>query len=147
MAEYVMRDLVDKAGCGADFRIDSAATSNDEIGNPVHPGTQKALARHGVPCGDHRARRVRASDYDEFDLIIGMDEANMNSLERMFGGDSRGKVRKLLSFVGEDRDVADPWFTGDFETTYRDVFAGCKALFEHVCNDSSVKSSRSAKCR
>ena len=128
MAEYVMKDLVERAGESDRFSIDSAATSSEEIGNPVHRGTQRALKRHGIPCGGHRARRVTAADYDSFDLIVGMDEANVRSLNRLFGGDSDGKVRKLLEFAGESRDVADPWYTRDFETTYRDVSAGCKGL-------------------
>lgn len=130
MAEFVMKDLVTKAGVSDRFRIESAATSSEELGNPVHPGTQRRLAREGISCAGKTARRVRPDDYDTFDLIVGMDEANMRNLRRVFNGDPKGKVRKLLSFTGSDADVADPWYTGDFEATYNDILAGCTALLK-----------------
>lgn len=132
MAEYVMRDLIERAGLQGRIMVDSAATSSEEIGNPVHRGTRRALAEHGVACGNHRARRVKREDYDACDLVVGMDEANMRSLNRLFDGDPEGKLRKLLEYAGENRDVADPWYTGDFETTYQDVLAGCTGLLQHV---------------
>lgn len=127
-----MKDLAGKAGESGRFAIDSAATSTEEIGNPVHRGTRNVLRKHGVPCGDRRARQVRRSDYEVYDLIVGMDEANMRSLRRVFDGDPQGKLRKLLEYAGLDRDVADPWYTGDFETTYRDVVSGCEGLLRSL---------------
>lgn len=133
MAEYVMRNLVSAHGAKTQFVIDSAATSAEEIGNPVHHGTRCVLAAHGVPCGDHRARRVTRVDYDAYHLIVGMDAANMRMLERLFDGDRDGKLHKLLEFAGDSRDVADPWYTGDFETTYQDVVLGCTGLLKELC--------------
>ena len=133
MAEYVMKDLVRKRGREGDVTVDSAATSTEEIGNPVHRGTRRVLREHGVPCGDHRARQITHADYDDYDLIVGMDEANMRSMRRVFIGDPQGKLRKLLEFAGSGRDVADPWYTGDFETTYDDVVSGCEGLLEQLC--------------
>ena len=128
MAEYVMKHLVAQAGLDDRFVIDSAATSTEEIGNPVHRGTRKELARHNIPCGDHRARQIRRADADTWDYFIGMDAANIRNMKRMLGSNAEGKIFKLLEFAGSTADVADPWYTGDFETTYRDVDAGCRAL-------------------
>ena len=128
MAQFVMEDLVRKAGRGDEFLIDSAATSTEELGNPPHPGTVERLRRAGVPVGAHRARQVRRDEYDSWGLIVYMDGENRRGLARIFGGDPAGKCRALLSFAGMDRDVADPWYTGDFDATYRDVLAGCQAL-------------------
>lgn len=132
MAEFVMKDLVTKAGLSDRFRISSAATSTEEIGNPVHRGTRSVLARHGIPYSDHRARRVVASDYESYDIIVGMDDANMRSLKRVFNDDPDRKLHKFLEFAGLSRDVADPWYTGDFETTYQDVTAGCEGILAFV---------------
>lgn len=132
MAEYVMKDLVRCRGLEGTVFVDSAATSTEEIGNPVHRGTKRMLRERGVPCGDHRARQIIRADYDEYDLIIGMDEANIRSMRRVFGGDPQGKLHKLLEFAGSDREVADPWYTGDFETTYDDVVAGCEGVCERL---------------
>lgn len=129
MAEFVMKDLVAKRGMDELFEIDSAATSREEIGNGVHRGTREALRCHGVPCGTHRARQITRNDAAYYDLLVCMDQANVRNTERVAGpcGD---KLVKLMSFAGESRDVADPWYTGDFETTYRDVSAGCEALLQ-----------------
>ena len=132
MAEYVMKDLVRKRGLDNDVFVDSAATSTEEIGNPVHRGTRRALRDHGVPCGNHRARQITRADYDAYDLIVGMDEANIRSMRRVFDGDPQSKLRKLLEFAGSARDIADPWYTGDFETTYDDIVAGCEGLLEQL---------------
>ena len=128
MAEYVMKHLVDQAGMSDRFVIDSAATSTEEIGNPVHRGTRKELARQGIPCGDHRARQLRRADANAWDYFIGMDSANIRNMKRMLGPEADGKIFKLLEFTGRGDDVADPWYTGDFRTTYRDVDEGCRAL-------------------
>ena len=130
MAEFVMKDLVKKEGLDSRFEIDSAATSTEEIGNPVHPGTREKLRREGVPCGNHAARQMTRRDYDHYDLLIGMDRYNLRNMQRICGGDPDGKIRSLLSFAGSGRDIADPWYTGNFEETYSDVLEGCTALLK-----------------
>ena len=132
MAEYVMKHLVKKAGLEDHFFIDSAATSTEEIGNGVHHGTRRKLSEVGIPCGDHRARQMTKADYDKFDLLIGMDSANLRNMRRICGGDGDGKLRLLLQYAGSDRDIADPWYTGNFDETYDDVLAGCQALLAHL---------------
>ena len=133
MAEYVMKDLVKKAGREKEFFIDSAATSREEIGNGVHYGTRRKLAQMGVPCGDHRARQMTRDDYDKFDLLIGMDSANIRNMQRICGGDPDGKVHKMLEYAGRPGDdVADPWYTGDFDATWEDVFESCTNLLEQL---------------
>ena len=128
MAMFVMRDLVEKNAITDDFVIDSAATSCEELGNPAYPPVVRLLGSLGMDTSCHRARRITCRDYEEYDLIIGMDRANMRNMNNFWGGDRDGKLRLMMSYCGESRDVADPWYTGDFETTYRDVLAGCKAL-------------------
>ena len=133
MAEFVLKDMVAARGVADEFHIESAATSTEEIGNPVHPGTQRMLRAHGVGGFQaKRAQQLTRGDYDGYDLIIGMDEANIRNTNRMLGGDPEGKIHKLLEFAGSTRDVADPWYTGDFETTYDDVLAGCEGLLAHL---------------
>lgn len=128
MAEFVMKDLVERAGRASDFLIESAATSSEEIGNPVHEGTARRLAREGISCSGKVARRVTRDDYERFDVIAGMDEANVANLRRLFSGDPDGKVHLLLEFAGKRGSIADPWYTGDFDATYDDVLAGCTGL-------------------
>ena len=128
MAEFVMKDLVEKAGFSAQFYIDSAATSREEIGNPVYPPARRKLAEHGVACGGHAARQLTAQDYREYDLLIGMDQANLRNMKRICGGDPEGKLHLLLDYTSRPGDVADPWYTGDFDATWRDVLAGCQGL-------------------
>ena len=130
MAEFVMKDLVEKAGLAAQFHIEAAATSCEEIGNPVYPPTRRKLAEHGIACGGHAARQLTQSDYKEFDLLIGMDKANLRNMQRICGGDPHGKIHLLLDYIGHPRDVADPWYTGDFEATWQDVLAGCQGLLK-----------------
>ena len=132
MAQCVMQWLVDGAGLGDRFTIDSAATTNEEIGMPIYPPARDKLAAEGVPVVPHRARRVVAGEQDGWDYIVVMDEENVRHLRRIFGPENMGKVRKLMSFVGEPRDVADPWYTRDFDATYDDVLAGCRALLERI---------------
>ena len=133
MAEFIFKDLVEKAGLSDVFVIDSAATSSEEIGSDVYPPARRKLEEKGVFCGHHRARRLTPEDYDKWDYIILMDEENLRGLKRIIPGDSKGKVSMLMSWAGEDSDVADPWYTGDFETTYRDVLKGCTALLARIC--------------
>ena len=129
MAEFVMKDLVKKAGAEARFEIASAATSAEEIGNPVYPPARRELAKHGIGCAGKTARRIQPEDYDHYDLLIGMDRANLSNMRRMWSGDPEGKVHALLDFAGRPgQDVADPWYTGDFEATWRDVLSGCEGL-------------------
>ena len=128
MAEYVMKDLVKKAGREDEFTIDSAATSREEIGNGVHHGTKRKLAQMGVPCGNHRARQMTRDDYDKFDLLIGMDNANIRNMKRIAGGDPDGKIRMMLDYTNRPGEVADPWYTGNFDETWDDVLEGCTGL-------------------
>lgn len=133
MAEFVMRDLAMKAGRANEFRIASAATTDDEIGNPVHPGTKRVLAAHDIACVGKTARRVKREEYKNWDLFVVMDDENVRDLIRAFRNDPEHKVHKLMEYVeGGDlttaRDVADPWFTGDFEVTWNDVLAGCQGI-------------------
>lgn len=128
MAEFVLKDMVDRRGIADSFIIESAATTSEELGNPVHHGTRKRLAEEGISVEGKVAKRLHKEDYDNFDLIIGMDAENMRDMGRLFGNDPAGKVYKMLEFAGIDRDVADPWYTGNFDATYDDVHAGCIGL-------------------
>lgn len=129
MAEFVMRDLVKKAGLAAEFHIASAATSTEEIGNPVYPPARRKLAEHGIACAGKTSRQLTKADYDRYDLLIGMDRANIRNMQHICGGDPEGKIRLLMEYAGRGLgEVADPWYTGDFETTWRDVLAGCEGL-------------------
>ena len=139
MAEFVMRDLLAKAGLENRVEVASAATSTEELNNPVHPGTRRKLAEVGIRCDGKRARQLKRSDYDDYDMLIGMDEFNMRNMRRMLGGDPQGKLVKLLCLCGETADVADPWWSGDFDSTYRDVLRGCKALLNLLCEQNGWK--------
>ena len=130
MAEFVMRDMVRKAGLENAFYIASAATSTEEIGNPVHWGTREKLKSVGISTAGKTAVQMKKRDYADFDLLIGMDNWNIRNILRITGGDPEGKVHKLLEYAGSDGEVADPWYTGDFESTYRDVTAGCSGLLK-----------------
>ena len=130
MAEFVMRDMVKKENLN--ISVASAATSYEEIGNGVHYGTKNKLAEHGISTAGKYAVRMTKADYDEYDYIIGMDTMNIRNIYRITGGDPDGKVRTLLSFAGRNADIADPWYTGDFDKTYEDVVEGCKALLAQI---------------
>lgn len=132
MAESVMTHLVKQQHIDHLFEINSAATSREEIGNLPHYGTVRKLEQVQIPVIPHRAVQMTRNDYLEYDYLIGMDTANIRNMTRIAGGDAQGKIYKLLSFAGEERDVADPWYTGDFDATYRDVLAGCKGLLEYL---------------
>jgi len=136
MAEFVMKDLLRKAGLAEEFSIASAATSTEEVGNPVYPPARRKLAEHGIGCAGKTARQLRREDYDRFDLLIGMDGANLRNMRRICGGDPEGKLSLLLDWTGHPGDVADPWYTGDFEATWRDVLAGCQALLAHLTKEA-----------
>ena len=129
MAEFVMKDMAAKAGAGERFVIDSAATSTEELGNPGDPPARRELAAHGVVCGPHTARQ-------KYDLLIGMDSANIRNMTRICGGDPAGKIHRLLDYTARPGDVADPWYTGDFSTTWRDVAEGCRGLLKAITSQA-----------
>ena len=165
MAEFIMKDLVAQAGRAGQFHIESAATSTEEIGHPVYPAARRKLAQHGIDCAGKTARQLRRDDYGRYDLLIGMDKANLRNMNRICGGDPDGKLHLLMEFAGSRKgppcepgeagrvgsgearersgfspqaetgksglcfgEVADPWYTGDFDTTWRDILAGCQGL-------------------
>lgn len=132
MAESVLDHMLRSRGFSGQFIVRSAATSNEEIGNPVHYGTVRMLRQHNIPLIEHRAVALKFDDYDRYDLIIGMDEANRRSILRILGSDPENKISCLLDFTDEPRDIADPWYTGDFEATYADITRGCEALIDRV---------------
>ena len=136
MAEFVMKDMAAKAGAGERFVIDSAATSTEELGNPVYPPARRELTAHGVFCGPHTARQMTRADYDKYDLLIGMDSANIRNMTRICGGDPAGKIHRLLDYTARPGDVADPWYTGDFSTTWRDITEGCRGLLKAITSQA-----------
>ena len=139
MAEFVMKDLVKWAGLEKAFLIESAATSTEEIGNPVYPPARRKLAEHGIGCAGKTARQVTRADYEGYDLLIGMDQANVRNLRRICGGDPEGKIHLLLEYAGRpDQEVADPWYTGDFEATWQDVLAGCRGLLQALAEEPAT---------
>lgn len=132
MAEFMFKDMLRKAGREDDFFIESAATSREEIGNDTDPRTKKKLDENGIPYTKRRARQITRQDYDKFDLIIAMDGSNVRDMRRIIGDDNEGKVSLLLDHTDEKRDVADPWYTGDFDAAYNDIEKGLNALLEEL---------------
>ena len=132
MAEFVMKDFVQKAGLADQFQIASATTSTEEIGNSVYPPAHRKLAEHGISCAGKTARQLTKADYVQYDLLIGIDRANIRNMNRICGGDPDGKIKLLLSFTDRPGDVADPWYTGDFDATWRDVLEGCQGLMRSI---------------
>ena len=132
MAEFVMKEMVRRAGREAEFQIASAATSTEELGHPVYPPVRRLLAAHGIDCSGKTARQLRRSDYDDYDLLIGMDDANLRNMQRICGGDPERKIHLLLDYTDHPGSVADPWYTRDFEATWRDVNDGCSALLDRL---------------
>lgn len=132
MAEFVLKDMVNKRNIAEEFYIQSAATSRDEIGNDTHYGTKNKLDEVGIPYTKRKARQMTKEDYKEYDYIIGMDDANIRNILRIAGGDEEGKVSKLLDWANIDRSIADPWYTGNFDETYGDVVAGLEAFLEKI---------------
>lgn len=130
MAEFVMKDLVRKNCLEEQFYIESAATSTEELGNEVYPPAKRKLAEHGISCKGKTARQMKQADYNRFDLLIGMDEWNIRNMTRICGGDPENKIHKLLDYTKRRGDVADPWYTGDFDATWRDVNEGCQRLLD-----------------
>ena len=132
MAEFVLKDMVRKAGLEKKFEIASAATSTEELGNPVYPPARRELARHGLSCDGKYSRQVTPQDYDRYDMLVCMDQRNLRNIVRIIPADPDGKISLLLAHAGVNRDVADPWYTGDFEATWQDVNLGCAALLEQL---------------
>jgi protein-tyrosine phosphatase len=132
MAEFVMKDIVEKAGLSHEFEIASAATSTYEIGNPVYPPARQKLAEHGIDCKGKTARQITKRDYDYYDYIVAMDQSNIRNLKNMLSNDPQGKISLLMDYTSRPADVADPWYTGDFQATWDDVSEGCKALLSFI---------------
>lgn len=132
MAEFVMKHLVKEAGREDEFEIASAATSTEEIGNSVYPPARRKLAEHGISCAGKTARQLTRRDYDYYDLLIGMDNWNIRNMERMCGGDPEGKIYRLLDFTDRPGEVSDPWYTDNFEATWKDCLEGCSALLRSL---------------
>ena len=132
MAEFIMKQMVEQRGIADKFYIESCATSNEEVGNPVYPPARQVLQSRGINCSAKRARRITKGDYDRFDYIVCMDSNNLRNLKLMFPNDNGKKISKILSFAGIDRDVADPWYSGDFTATEEDVVIGCEAILKYI---------------
>lgn len=132
MAEFVLKDMVKKEGVSEQFYIASAATSTEEIGNPVHYGTRNKLREVGISCAGKQAVQMKRSDYDKYDYILGMDSWNMRNMMRILRNDPENKVKLLLDYSNSPRDIADPWYTGNFEVTYKDIVEGCKAFLAYL---------------
>ena len=132
MAEFVMKDLVERAGLAGTFSIASAATSSEEAGNPVYPPARRKLAEHGIQCAGKTSRQLRAEDYGKYDLLIGMDGRYLRNMECICGGDPEGKIHLLMDYTDRPGEVADPWYTGDFERAWQDILEGCEGLLAHL---------------
>ena len=132
MSQYILQDMVNKLHRSDDFEIASAATSTEEIGNPVYPPAKRKLAEHGISCEGHHARQMTRADYDYYDYLIVMDNWNLRNLKRFVRTDPKGKVHMLRDFTDQPGEIADPWYTGDFEITYQQVVAGCQGLLRHI---------------
>lgn len=136
MAEFILKDMVEKMGRADEFYIESAATSTEEIwhgvGNPVYPPARDILAKHGISCEGKRARQVKYEDYDKFDLLIAMDSNNIRNLRKLIPEDTKGKVHLMMEYAGQKRDVADPWYTGNFQKTWDDIYLACGQLLENL---------------
>ena len=138
MAEFLLKDMVKQRGIAADFYIASAATSTYEIGNSVHRGTRAKLAQYGISVAGKTAVQLTKEDYAKYDYLIGMDTANIRDIMRIIGSDPQQKVYKLLQFAGSERNIADPWYTGNFDVTYDDIYEGCTALLDYLQNKTIV---------
>ena len=138
MCEFVFKDMVNKRGLADSFYIASAATSREEIGNDTHYGTKRKLDEMGIPYTKRGAVQMTKSDYSKYDYILGMDRHNMLNISRIIGSDPEGKVNRLLDFGSRPRDIADPWYTGNFDITYNDVVEGCEALLQHILENEKL---------
>ena len=138
MSEFVMKRLVSESGLSDRFEIASAATSTEEIGNPVYPPVRSLLKKHGISCDGKTARQLTKADYQYYDYLIGMDRSNIRNMTRMCGGDPDGKINRLMDYTDRPGEVADPWYTRDFEATWRDVNEGCRGLLQHILDERSI---------
>lgn len=138
MAEFVLKDMVMKCGLGSRFHIESAATSTEEIGNPVHYGTRNKLKQYGISVAGKTARQMTKKDYERFDYILGMDQWNLRNMHRILRNDPEGKVHLLLDYSVNPRDIADPWYTGNFDVTYDDIVEGCEAFLDFLKNSGKL---------
>lgn len=138
MAEFIFKDMTERRGASDEFFVSSSATSTEEIfngvGNPVYPPAREMLARHKIDCSGKRAVQLKRSDYDKYDLFVGMDNMNIRNMYRILDNDSEGKICKLMDFTDRGGDVADPWYSRNFEAAYRDIYDGCQGLIEHLIN-------------
>jgi len=134
MAEYILKDMVEKAGKAEEFEIASAATSTEEIGNDIYPPARRILFNKGIKYGYRKARQITKKDYEYYDFVIAMDENNLRNLKRLLGEDTEHKISLMMDHAGKHRDVADPWYTGDFETTFDDITEGCKGFWASKIN-------------
>ncbi len=132
MGEFILKKMVKEKGLADEFEIASAATSTEEIGNPVYPPAKRKLKEHGIDCSGKYAVQLKRSDYDRYDYFLCMDNRNIQNTLRIFGSDPEGKVSLLLSYCGERREVSDPWYTDDFDTAYDDIWRGCRAFLEKL---------------
>ena len=132
MAEFILKDMVEKAGRAGEFEIASAATSTEEIGNDIYPPAKRILTQKGIKFNSRQARQITKHDYDYYDFIIAMDDNNIRNLKRLLGEDTENKISLMMDYAGKHRDVADPWYTGDFETTYNDIVEGCRGFLKLI---------------
>lgn len=139
MAEFIMKDMVKKQGGEGQWLIASSATSTEEIwngiGNPVYPPAKEMLVQHGISCEEKHAVQLKKSDYEKYDLLIGMDDANIRNMHRILGGDPKGKIHKLMDYTSRYGNVDDPWYSGDFHQAYRDIHEGCEALLKQILSE------------
>ena len=138
MAEYIFRDMAEKRGLGHLFYVASAATSSEELGNPVYPPAKRKLYSLGIACSGKRARQMTKADYQEYDLLLGMEQWNLNSMRRICGGDPEGKIHLLLEHSLHPRGIDDPWYTGDFDTACRDIQEGCESWLDVLTGNKTT---------
>ncbi len=138
MAEYILKDMVKKQGLEEQFYIESAATSEGEIGNPMHTGTKNKLQQKNIPCGNHRARKITKQDYKKFDYIIGMEEQNVIHIKKIVGKDEENKIYQLMDFSNQPRNIADPWYTRNFDKTYEDIVEGLEGFMEYLKKEKKI---------
>lgn len=138
MAEFLFKKMITERGVAHKYTVASSATSTEEIGNPVYPPARRELARHGISCDGKYAVQLMRSDYEKYDLFVAMDSRNTVNMTRIFGGDPDGKIRKLMNYTSRGGDVADPWYTGEFDVAYRDVYDGCNELLNILENGGKV---------
>ena len=135
MAEFVFKKMAAERGLSDKFEVASRATSAEELGNPVYPPARRELSRHGISTDGKYAIQLARSDYDSYDLLVGMDSANIRNMHRLFGADPKGKIKKLMDYTSRPGDVDDPWYSGNFDVTYRDIYDGCLALISALCKE------------